>query len=339
MIDIIIPTYKNKQGLQRTLQSINIDLLSQFIITVIDDHSELNYDDIKLNFPFINLYILQKNVGPGMVRQFGLNNTHEPYVLFIDTEDVFYSFNVQIKMIKAIIDNPTTYLFSWQTYIENQKVRKDNHANLHGRIFKREFIQKYNITFSEKGSYANEDVGFIRFSKIALRLQSQKKCYLFFNKPLIIYTLNDNSITRENRKLFKYSSQNLGLAYNETHVIEMLVNNNFPIQVIQKEADIIMTSLYKNFYKTLQECPKYVQNSWDGAQYFYKNTYYKYENNKSENFQLNYSKLIQWHRENRHTWTESIPLNINKFLYELKNYKNLPAYYLTYMQDHDIMNK
>ena len=338
MIDIIIPTYKNKQGLKRTLESINTDLLDKFTITVIDDYSNLEYNDIQSEFPFIHFYPLQQNVGPGMARQFGINHTKQPYILFIDTEDVFYNFSVQIKMIKQILQHPQIYIFSWQTYISNKYINKDNHVNLHGRIFKREFLQKYNITFSKKGSYANQDVGFIRFCKLILKHEKIKNYYLFIKKPLIIYTLNPDSITRTNYHLFRYTSQNLGLAYNEKHVIEMMENNNCSIKLIQQEIDFIMINLYKNFYQTLQECPRYVLQSWQGAKYFYITTYSKYENIQSNYFQLQYSKLIKWHRANRQKWIQGIPLNINRFLQELKTYENIPDYYLTFIQDYDILN-
>ena len=166
-----------------------------------------------------------------------------------------------------------------------------------------------------------------------------KKYYYHTKKPLIIYTLNEDSITRSNFHRFKYTSQNLGLAYNEEHTVVMLENNNFPIQVIQKEIDFVMVSLYKNFYLTLQECPEYLLNSWNGAKYFYTTTYFKYQNTSSENFQMYYSKAIKWHHQNRNKWSKNIPLNIYHFLQALKNQENIPAYYLTFTQNHDIINK
>ena len=340
MVDIIIPTYKNKQGLLRTLESINTDLLSQFVITIIDDCSNLNYQDIKIKFPYINLYILQKNVGPGLARQFGIEHTKQPYILFIDTEDVFYNFNVQIQMLKYIINNPQIYLFSWKVYNDNyEQAKQDNHNWLHGRIYKRNFLQKYNVTFCKKGSYANEDVGFNRFLRIILQVIGKNQHYLFIPYPLIIWTKNEDSLTRKNYNSFSYHHQNLGLAYNEQHTVLMLINNNISQQLIQKEADVIMISLYKNFYMTLQQCPKFIQNSWEGAKYFYDKVYYKYEKTKSSIFNQHYSKVVQWQKLNSHRWYQDIPININHFLKQLKKYEKVPPYYLTFTKDYDIINK
>ena len=58
MLDIIIPVYKNKRGLQRTLASINTNYLDRIKVTVVDDESHEDYSDIKKEFPFITLYSL-----------------------------------------------------------------------------------------------------------------------------------------------------------------------------------------------------------------------------------------------------------------------------------------
>ena len=86
MLDIIIPTYKNKEALVRSLESIpNYQELS---ITVVDDCSGLDYTDLQEKYNF-RLIELQQNVGPGVAREIGIVSTHEPYILFLDTGDYF----------------------------------------------------------------------------------------------------------------------------------------------------------------------------------------------------------------------------------------------------------
>lgn len=112
MIDLIIPTYKNKQGLRNTLQSIPSETLSYFTITVIDDASDLSYADIIEDFSFINFISLVKNCGPGMVRQYGIDHTCEPYIMFIDTGD--YCRKEINNIFDIIKNNEIVDMFSWR---------------------------------------------------------------------------------------------------------------------------------------------------------------------------------------------------------------------------------
>ena len=96
MIDIIIPTYNNKQGLIKTLNSLPKN--NNFTITIIDDCStqDIDYSDI------INQYTLLQmpmNSGPGNVRQYGIDRTKEPYIMFVDTGDFLLPFDI-ISIIK-----------------------------------------------------------------------------------------------------------------------------------------------------------------------------------------------------------------------------------------------
>ena len=99
MIDIIIPTYKNKDGLRTTLDSIDWNN-NNFSITIIDDASNLDYSDIIVEYPNINqLVVLPQNGGPGMARQYGIDHTNNDYLLFIDTGDYFISKTAQFQSL------------------------------------------------------------------------------------------------------------------------------------------------------------------------------------------------------------------------------------------------
>ena len=95
-LDIIIPTYKNKKGLRRTLKSIpsnpNVNVI------VIDDCSNLEYDDILKEYPSLIFYQLEKNSGPGMARQYGLDHSNGTYITFLDTGDYFYEDGLEAIM-------------------------------------------------------------------------------------------------------------------------------------------------------------------------------------------------------------------------------------------------
>jgi hypothetical protein len=49
---------------------------------------------------------------------------------------------------------------------------------MHGKVYKREFINKYGITFTPESSYMNEDIGFNRACRLCGKMT-------FINLPVI----------------------------------------------------------------------------------------------------------------------------------------------------------
>ena len=199
MLDIIIPTYNNKQGLINTLNSINFDLIPKINVLVVDDCSSLIYEDIMQQFPLVNFLFLSKNVGPGMARQKGIECTSNPYITFIDTNDVFLSYEVQKLIIDNIASSPETVLFTYK-YKNRDKISNESSNHLHGRIYKRDFLIKYNITFCEKSSYVNEDIGFNRLCKAIIKDKALQ--HIMYNIPIIDYVYDKDSITHKNNNEF-----------------------------------------------------------------------------------------------------------------------------------------
>lgn len=324
-IDIIIPTYKDKVGLRNTLKSINRQLLNYYTVSVVDDASNEDYTDIINDFPFINLYKLSKNSGPGVARQYLLERTINPYILFLDSGDSFMDNDIQINMIKTIKKHPQIILFSWSYYNPQiNGVAKDVHNNLHGRIYYRNILNKYHLTFSQKGSYVNQDIGFNRTLRILLTQYNNIYIYFHSLSPLINRDCNQNSLTRKENHAFSYRDQNLGLAYNEQHLFQILELNNINEQKKQIEADQIIISMYKTIYKTAQQRPQFLQNAWSGAKYFYDHIYYKYVDTPSI-FRNNAIGLFLKKRNPQ--WQKKIPINVNRFLKDIAIYSEVPDYY------------
>jgi len=72
-LDIIIPTYKNKPALLKTLSSIYRHPHKNVNVIVVDDASGFDYTDILNKYPQINFYSLEKNSGPGCAREYGIH--------------------------------------------------------------------------------------------------------------------------------------------------------------------------------------------------------------------------------------------------------------------------
>ena len=112
LLDIIIPQYnENDEMVSQLLDSINmqkgIDFNDINIVIINDCSNVLLSTELFYNYPKLKVKYLkmEKNSGPGVTRQFGVDNTKSPYVTFIDADDVLYdqySLYIAISCIKEI---------------------------------------------------------------------------------------------------------------------------------------------------------------------------------------------------------------------------------------------
>ena len=103
--------------------SLGSELNKQVRVTIVDDCSGDNYDDIisifQKFFPIRAIY-LSKNVGPGMARQEGLNKATQPYVAFLDCGDIYTSPDRLLECLQVVKDYPECYMYSWGHFEEKQ---------------------------------------------------------------------------------------------------------------------------------------------------------------------------------------------------------------------------
>ena len=97
--------------------------------------------------------------------------------MFLDTGDIFLSKEIQKEIPRAIYIDPNVDVFSFPYYHEN-KLTTDTDNRMHGKVYKRKFIEKYNISFCANSSYMNEDIGFNRTCRYLTEIE-------FINIPII----------------------------------------------------------------------------------------------------------------------------------------------------------
>ena len=334
MLDIIIPTYKNPEGLRRTLRSIDY-ITSEITVTVVSDgdHMETNYTPIFEEFPFANLWIQDKNCGPGNAREIGMTATSEPYITFIDTDDYFFPQMLE-KVVAELKSNPDFYEYRWHYMNKNkiQSAMKNNH--MLSIVYKRSFLEEYDAHFccDPFGSYANEDIGFNRYLRIILRdleIKQQKKYIKFYNEALACWTEDDqNSLTRKDNHIFSYTKNSEGLAVNEIAAIKRAEKYNVNKRLILTETGTIMAALYTIFIKTLYARPEYANVAWNGAKLFYNNIYARYEQEALYYARQRFSTKIKELREHTQEKPLNIPINIVRFINDLKTYVEIPKHYI-----------
>lgn len=308
MIDLIIPYYNNLDGLRRTLNSINKKV---FYVTVVNDGSE--YTPRIKGIDQILRY--KHNCGPGYARQFGINYTKNPWIMFIDTGDVFVSKEIQEEIAYTIKEDVSSNIYFW-TYYYKDKITTFTDNRLHGKVYKRAFLEKYNITFSKAGSYLDEDIGFNRACRILA-----KDSIKFINKPVIQWIKEENSLTQKDNQKSLYERQTNALSINSIHCITTCRKNNVDEKIIQQEIHEIAASLYYWFIRTAAERPEFLSQAWSGAKIFYDR--YKNEINPSE-LAIGNTRLIRCmsYRDRIH-----FPLNVIRFTRDIHTYTYLPQWY------------
>lgn len=211
MIDIIIPAYNAHSTIMKTLYSIAYqDFINFCSVTIVNDGSEVDYSkEVKFfsNFMKIKEIKLEKNCGPAVARQIGLDNTSNPYIIFIDADDMFLDcFSIKYLLGSIIRNNCEVVSSSFcEEYKGELKPLPNSLIWLHGKIFKRSFLVDKNIKFND--SRSNEDNGFLKLIKLC------GANIKFVTGNTYIYINNKNSITRNKDNNYKYSSLEW-LAYN-----------------------------------------------------------------------------------------------------------------------------
>ena len=210
LLDLIIPQYKEDDNIVKNLldsinNQVNVDF-NNIRITIINDKSDVlltnklfsNYQ--KLNISYL---INDKNTGPGLARQYGIDRTDGKYIMFLDSDDILYNNNVLYIITGCINDaNPDLLItnFVKEIKINNEikyvlKKKEETYPWLHGKVFKREFLNNNDIRFNNNLRHL-EDSYF--WTCIMGTINVNNIIYLDF--PSYLWKLNDNSITRKKNK-------------------------------------------------------------------------------------------------------------------------------------------
>lgn len=257
-VSIVVPVYNSEKYISRCIQSIIKQTYTNIEILIIDDESkDKSLEIIKELSELDNrvIYISQKNSGPSMARNEGIDKSTGEYLMFVDSDDtldkyyVEYMVNEITSMGKDMVCCGYKDISRYGVY-DITDFRNFNNTNkidfmkkvctgtggvLWGKIFKKEIINRYNIRLN-KDIFMCEDLIFV--------LEYSLKCNSFgiIDKYLYRYNrLNESSI-----------SSNISINYIENYlrvfkeIERLLVNadiskdevNNI---IIKRTQDIVLS--------------------------------------------------------------------------------------------------
>lgn len=191
MIDLIIPIYNANKTLEQTIMSIKLQtLLNKIKIYLIDDCSSENYEELLDKYKDMDITYkkLDKNKGPAVARQKGIDISNSEYIMFIDADDLFYDAD-SVKTLYEEIIKGYDYV-SGYSYEEKRNIDISNESDLHGKIYRRSFIKNNNIIFNETRIHEDN-----YFNNLVLLCDPK---IMRINNKIYIYVNNNESITNIN---------------------------------------------------------------------------------------------------------------------------------------------
>lgn len=290
-IDVIIPAYNVPDNiLFRCLASIACqDIVSDLEITIVDDASTVqNYSKVASFFESImkiNILRYEVNGGPGVARQYGIEHTSNGYMTFIDADDTFNG-SFALKALRNGIEmNDGLYHMCVGVFDEVHEeglrpgdgpilmAHEQDMVWMFGKLYKRSFIDKYNIHFHES-SRANEDNGFNTMIRLCSNDYEQIN---FISAHVYYWHENPNSITRVNDCQYSFGGSERDSFYG---YVENMI---FAIKEAKKRAPYnggitmwsvnCMLNIYEYYIECVGRAPEHALNNWKWCQRYYNEIY------------------------------------------------------------------
>ena len=251
MIDVIIPAYNAHNTIEKTLASIAYqDNVKQLKVYIVNDASSNNYSkevSFFKNFMDIKEISLSKNSGPGVARQYGIDNSNSEYIVFIDSDDKFYSPYALTTLYNSIEESGADVVISnfYESLDDGSKIEHEGDTIwLHGKIYRREFLNENNIRFND--TRANEDNG---FNQLVLVHDSNIE---YIDDYTYLWDYNENSITRMNNHEYIFGGIE-GYIYNITWALDIAIKDNCDYNKIAEQAFTNLLAVYYYYIQFINE--------------------------------------------------------------------------------------
>lgn len=224
-VNIIIPLYNAENTLPQLLCSIALQKEQNCEVILVNDgqpNKTTTYNCIINNFPMLNIkYIcLEQNSGPAMARQIGIENSVAPYIMFCDADDQLYG-STAIEMLLDTIEQQELNIVSANFQrIFDKKIVECGHNKtwLFAKIFRRSFLNKYNISFRNfPAPYSNEDSAFCSLCWLYIQ-QYEPGTFLYIDNIIYEWHEQEHSLTNEKDSAFLYNRNIQGFLQNHFYI-------------------------------------------------------------------------------------------------------------------------
>ena len=171
-VDIIIPCYYSAEIIQPCLEKIAKQTkINDITVTLVNDcspNTDCDYWDLiskYLSRIHIKYFKTEKNSGPGVARQIGLDHATADWIMFIDDDDELYDETVIERLLshanleKVIsVSGQSIHQRGMRDKGEIQRVT----IHHHGSIYNRRLLEKIHARYDPRLSFLEEDGAFTR---------------------------------------------------------------------------------------------------------------------------------------------------------------------------------
>ena len=222
------------------------------------------------------------NAGPGIARQFGIDNTSCPFIMFADADDSFATPLALEILLNEIKNHPKTSVVIGRALVVDRELKlklqpmQYSLTPVHGKIYRRFFLQENNIKFLN--SRSNEDAG---FNHLIYLLTNKEEEPVFLDCGVYCWEENSNSLTANDN--FKYKLNLPGFVDNMIYAIKkanlMPNKSNYKIIKLSIEVMVDIYLYYEELKFTNNNLPK---ENFEAAVKFYNEIYRVVEEKTSQ---------------------------------------------------------
>jgi len=214
---IVIPTYNRAEKLVITIRSVIEQTFEDFELLVMDDGSTDDTEKMINAFsdPRIRYEWAPNSGGPATPRNRGINAAKSPWISFLDADDVWYPTKLS-EVAQTIINNPEVHVLChnemlnvigsnkktllkygpYEKYFYRIMLTQGNRLSTSAVTVRTDFLRTHDLRFNQNDNYIIvEDYDFW------LYLASYKAQFVFINKPLGEYIVENDNISLLTKKL------------------------------------------------------------------------------------------------------------------------------------------
>ena len=218
MIDVIIPAYNSHDTINRAIDSVLTQSYTDYHITIVNDGGKpynINNVDCLTELSY------KENMGPGFARNYGIKHTNGDYILFIDADDYLESTNALQSLISCFKDDVMLVIGGIKAEGPDggTKLIRGNGNFMHGKMYRRSYLQKYDI-WSNENSRCCEDDSFN--SQVLLCLDGKTEKDVCISEPVYRWTYTKTSLGRKDPIDWEHRIVPRGMLENKIYVFNQL---------------------------------------------------------------------------------------------------------------------
>jgi glycosyltransferase involved in cell wall biosynthesis len=120
LISVIIPTFNRADFLQNAIESVLAQTYKQHEIVVVDDGSTDNTKELIVGYGNKIRFYYQRNKGPAIARNYGVQNSSGDLLAFLDSDDVWHADKLTRQVDRFAADKDLALLFTGHRYVNHE---------------------------------------------------------------------------------------------------------------------------------------------------------------------------------------------------------------------------